>query len=311
MRFTLAQLEAFYWVARLGTFLAAAEHLHLSQPTVSIRIRDLEQVLGAGLFERQGRNVRLTVEGAGLLGQAERMLGLATQIEGWGSRNRGSRVLLRLGATEMFAVACLARLTEWLTHAQPEVKLEVTIANSFALMPLINERQLDLAFIANPDIDRRLRAEPLGHLQMSWVGSSRLDLPATVRPADLMTYQIITNPHPSLMFRIAMDWFRGAGVEPLSVHTCNSPLVIARLTAAGVGVSVLPPSVFEAELAAGTVRMLRARPSIPRTTMFAVYHASEGSAGLKSVIEASKAVIASTRLLLPIKGGRTGERMAL
>ena len=54
MRFTLAQLEAFYWIATLGTVRDAARHLNLAQPTVSLRLRDLETAFGAVLFERRG-----------------------------------------------------------------------------------------------------------------------------------------------------------------------------------------------------------------------------------------------------------------
>ena len=45
-RITFAQIEAFYWIARLGTFREAARQLNVSQPTISLRIRDLERVLG-------------------------------------------------------------------------------------------------------------------------------------------------------------------------------------------------------------------------------------------------------------------------
>jgi DNA-binding transcriptional LysR family regulator len=54
MHHTFAQLEAFYWVARTGGFRAAAARLHLTQPTVSQRVRDLEAALGCTLFDRGG-----------------------------------------------------------------------------------------------------------------------------------------------------------------------------------------------------------------------------------------------------------------
>ncbi len=71
-KFSLAQLEAFLWICRLGTFHAAAERLNLTQPTVSLRIRELESALGARLFERRGNGMRLSAEGTILLRYAER-----------------------------------------------------------------------------------------------------------------------------------------------------------------------------------------------------------------------------------------------
>src|SRR5262245_8721976 len=142
MRFTLPQLEAFYWVARLGTFQAAARHLHVSQPTVSVRIRELEKALGVALFERDQRYARLTVEGSGLVGYAEQTLGLALQIERIGTLRSSARVLLRLGAPEMFAMAGLPDLINLLMQLHPELKLEVTVANSLELSAMLIERRL-------------------------------------------------------------------------------------------------------------------------------------------------------------------------
>lgn len=59
MRITLAQIKACASVARLGTVREAAFQLNLAQPTVSLRMRDLELTLGATLFERNGRGLQL------------------------------------------------------------------------------------------------------------------------------------------------------------------------------------------------------------------------------------------------------------
>ena len=53
MRFTIAQLEAFFWTAQLGSLSKASGHLHLAQPTISLRLRDLERTLGGGCGNRR------------------------------------------------------------------------------------------------------------------------------------------------------------------------------------------------------------------------------------------------------------------
>ncbi len=68
MRITLAQLEAFFWVARLGSVHMAARQLNLAQPTVSLRLRDLEARLGTALFERAGRGLPERVNDFGTAG---------------------------------------------------------------------------------------------------------------------------------------------------------------------------------------------------------------------------------------------------
>jgi len=95
---TLKQLETFYWVSRLRSFVLAAERLHSTQSAVSMRIKDLEVSLGVSLFDRTQRSAQLTAKGQELLKYAEKMIATASQIRdrvairkfypshfGWGS----------------------------------------------------------------------------------------------------------------------------------------------------------------------------------------------------------------------------------
>ena len=74
MNLTLRQLRAFVAVARLGRFAAAAEALHVTQPALSMLIRELETQLGVRVFDRHTRRVELTEAGRELLPVAEKTL---------------------------------------------------------------------------------------------------------------------------------------------------------------------------------------------------------------------------------------------
>src|SRR3982074_3342956 len=74
MNVTLDQLQAFVTIARLGSFTRAAKALHLSQPAVSTQIRNLEDVLGARLFDRTTRSVAVSPLGKELVPVLERIL---------------------------------------------------------------------------------------------------------------------------------------------------------------------------------------------------------------------------------------------
>ena len=71
---TSRQLETFVTVARLGSFSRAAEALHLTQPAVSIQIRQIADSVGLPLFEQTGRDIRLTAAGHELLQTARELL---------------------------------------------------------------------------------------------------------------------------------------------------------------------------------------------------------------------------------------------
>ena len=70
----LRQLKQFVAVAELLSFRRAAERLHMAQPPLSVAIRKLEDELGAQLFERRGRGIRLTAAGEAALATARRCL---------------------------------------------------------------------------------------------------------------------------------------------------------------------------------------------------------------------------------------------
>src|SRR5882724_9783769 len=113
MRASLPQLESFYWVARLGSFHAAARRQNLTQPTISARIRELEASLGIKLFERSNRRAEITAIGYSILAQTEQILRTADEIDQQIYRRDPMRGLLRLGSAES---AALSGLTEMLTQ---------------------------------------------------------------------------------------------------------------------------------------------------------------------------------------------------
>ena len=77
----MGHLETLVWIARLGSFRAAAARLHLTQPTISMRVRELEAQVGVALFDRRSYRARLTPRGREVVGYAEQILGLADRID--------------------------------------------------------------------------------------------------------------------------------------------------------------------------------------------------------------------------------------
>jgi DNA-binding transcriptional LysR family regulator len=300
MRPTLSQLESFYWIARLGTFRAAALQLNLTQPTISLRIRGLEQALGLSLFERAGRRLRLTAEAAQLLPQVERMMGLATELS---ARHGGADPLrgrLRLGAPDSFGLLCLPELLASLKEQYPALHLAVTIDNSAVLSRRLIDRELDVAVLVDPVPAAHIRTAPLGTMTLAWVAAAGLGLPRRiVRPEHLMRHEIFTNPEPSNLLPLIRGWFAGAGLRPSRLSTCNSLSVILHLTMAGAGVSLLPVSILATQAGAATLDVLRPRPAIPLPRMHVAHLADKAGPGLDAVLQGIRAVVARSDLLAP------------
>src|SRR5690606_10312957 len=93
------QIDAFVWVAELGSFRAAAEKLNTTQPAISQRIAALEATMSVRLFERGARGIKLTEKGQELLSHAQRMLALRNEMMTVAKAQNAVRGTLRLGSS--------------------------------------------------------------------------------------------------------------------------------------------------------------------------------------------------------------------
>ncbi len=290
MRATLNQIEAFYWIARLGGFHAAAARLNLAQPTISLRVRGLEKALGVKLFERAGRLAKLTTEGHHLLPHAERMIGLSEELHLKAALEDPLRGRLRLGAPDSFGLTSMPALLASLRKQYPDLSVALTIDNSSALSQMLNDRELDVAIVADPEVAAHVGKEPIGTIECVWVASAKLGLPdRPIRPRDLLHHEIFTNPDPSNLITLLRDWFATAGLEATRLSTCNSLSVILRLTMAGEGVSLLPKPILPRRKG-GALQILKAHPQIGRPRLFGAYQLDRAGRMVDTVIAMARAL---------------------
>jgi DNA-binding transcriptional LysR family regulator len=263
MRASIAQLEAFYWIARLGSFHAAARHLNVTQPTISARVVELESTLGTRLFERTRQRAELTARGRGIVDPVDRMLKLSDDIALHSQSGRGLRGLLRLGAVESVALMTLPKLLPRFVARYPDLKVELTLDVGSALNRKLNAGELDVAVLTDPQVSETVTVEAVGRIELGWFVGPQMKLPnRIIVPGDLHATPILTMPSPSTIFRATTGWFAEGRQDPLHLSTCNSLMLIARLVAAGQGAAVLPPAMVRNEVESGQLRALRTKPDV-------------------------------------------------
>jgi DNA-binding transcriptional LysR family regulator len=300
MRHTFAQLEAFFWVARTGGFRAAAARLNLTQPTVSQRVRELEAALGCTLFDRSGYRARLTRLGTDLLGQAERILALARELEAHGPGELPFHGLLRIGASDLFAMTCLSEFLMTLEARHPQLKIEVAVRYSQRLAHQLDERELDLAFLTDPEVTGDVVVVPLGSVELAWVASPRMALPdRRLRPADLADVPILTNPLPSNLYTSIYTWFAADDAVPRRVSTCDSLPIMAQLVGGGFAISLLPVRMLDQELASGRIRRLEVAGRIASHTLCLAWRTAELGGGIESILATVREVLDRTSVFKP------------
>src|SRR5450759_5776091 len=145
----LKQLEAFYWVAHLGGFSAAAARLNTTQPGVSMRLRGLEERVGAPVFDRsrRGRGSRLTPKGRDLLGLVEQLVEIDRE---WQDRLGGPAALtgiVRVGAADTMAMTLLPSLLAQVAARHPDIDVELIVDLSVHLQARLREGEIDVAFM--------------------------------------------------------------------------------------------------------------------------------------------------------------------
>ena len=127
----LNQLRVFEAVTRCGSFIRAAERLHVTPPAVSLQIHQLEEACGVPLFERLGRRVRLTPTGELLQGYAALIFTLVSDAEGAVQQGRGfENACLRIVTAATAATYYLPPLWRAITRRYPGLRVQLSVENS-------------------------------------------------------------------------------------------------------------------------------------------------------------------------------------
>lgn len=291
-RFSLAQLEAFRWICRLGTFRAAAERLNVTQPSISLRISELESALGVRLFTKRGRPIKLSAEGTIMLRYVERGLELFDEMDDILRNADPLQGFLRLGAVDTVAMTCLPEIVRALEAAYPEMKIELTITNNHALTELLNQNQLDIVFLLEPHLRGNLWSELLGEVDIAWLGSAEKPIGKKIlRPMDLAGEHILTLTPPSRLNEIITNWFAVDKAPAPTLDLCNNIAVISRFVISGLAVSVLPVCVVQRELDAGLVVRYRQRPEFKPLSLYAAGQSALRSQTMNAILSVMRRVV--------------------
>ncbi|RIA56873.1 LysR family transcriptional regulator [Dichotomicrobium thermohalophilum] len=178
-------LKAFLAVAELGGFSAAAKQLNVTQSTVSLQIKRLEERVGSSLFHRTSRTVTLTEAGAILVPYAERILRLNGEAQD--ALACSSHVQeVRVGMTDEQAGAYLPYILPVFTRSFPDYRLQVFCDTSPVLVERVHDGLLDIAItIRHPDARG---GTLIGQETLCWIGSGDFelaldeDIPLAVNP---------------------------------------------------------------------------------------------------------------------------------
>jgi LysR family transcriptional regulator, low CO2-responsive transcriptional regulator len=268
---TLAQLQSFVLVARLGSVKAAAAELEVTEPAVSVAVAALRRELGDALFVREGRGIALTPGGRRLAALAGEILGLAEQARRSVQESESRR--LQVVATSVVA-ELVGPLIDAFTARDEGLEVAVETAPGASFPELLEHRRADIALGPHPGVEHAgtIASAPFLRCRLIVVAAPdhRLAGRAAVAPDELAGERWLVG-EPELDPTSATGlFFARAGLAPPSVATFSSGPGAIAAAAAGEGVALtLAHSVVDEVRRRALVRL-----DVRGTPVLELWHAS-------------------------------------
>jgi DNA-binding transcriptional LysR family regulator len=190
----------------------------------------------------------------------------------------GGRVSVGVG--ELVAHTWLPKLIAVMSERYPEVKVDVTVDRTPALVSGLETGDYDVVLAGSHRLVTTFPTLALGSERFVWVsGPDGETNSRPLRPRDLQARHIITEGKSAAIYRSVERWFIENGAYPTHRITCNTTVTMADMVAAGLGIALLPLVLIERQLSAGTLRVIPTQPEFEPVRYRAIYLPAPGSLG--------------------------------
>lgn len=265
----LRQLRYFVEVAEREHISEAAEHLHVAQSAISRQIANLEEELGTTLFERVGRNVKLTPIGKIFLEhsiEALKAIDFAVkQVEDYLDPEKGT---IKIGFPTSLASYVLPTVVTAFKKQYPKVNFHLRQGSYKFLIEAVKNRELNLAFLGPvPAKDEFINTMILfsENIHALIPANHPLAKKEKINLADLRDDYFVLFPEGYILNKVAVDACKQAGFTPKVISEGEDMDALKGLVAAGIGVTLLPDSSLYDSTPRFTVKIPIEIPTIRRT----------------------------------------------
>ena len=239
-RITFRQLETFSAVARLQSFTRAAEALHLTQPAISIQIRQIVETIGLPLFEQNGREVALTAAGEEMLATVRELDDVWNRFESAIDDLKGfKRGKLRIALVST-AKHFLPRMLGDFYRRYPDIDIELEIANRQRIVERLHGNQDDLYIMSYPPAQLDIVSHPfLDNEYLVLAPAAHWAVGRPVSLQELAAEPFLLREEGSGSRHVIDEHMRNCGVQLKVRLSLASNEAIRELVASGMGLTVL------------------------------------------------------------------------
>ena len=257
------QLHIFYTVAERGSFSAAAQALHMSQPAVTMQVQSLEEYFGTKLLIRSTKRMELSEAGRTLLPFARKSLELSQETDAamaaFSNKLQGR---LQLGASLTIGEYVLPRLLGPFGREYPDISIMLKVMNTTQILEEIAGHQLNFGLIEAPVEHPDMVLDSVMEDELKLIVPSGHPL-ATREDAiyleDVLTYPFVLREKGSGTRKVMEDVLMERGYDPESIQTVmelGSTGAVKSAVEEGLGITMLSTSTVKHETALGLVKMI-------------------------------------------------------
>lgn len=235
-------LRYFSVLAQVEHYTVAAARLGISQPSLSSAIHNLENALGGvKLFEKVGRNIRLTEEGKFYQEKVDAALQeLHTASMMLRDSKISAPVVIRMGVVSGTLEGIVAQKIAQYCQENKRIRFHLTESSAENLMDMVRQEQLDMAIVDSTDRDRSLHFRKLS--QRDFFAAVPITHPLAQRefidPQEIIHEpQVVFNYNVGKSFK---EWTTGAPTDESVICTVDTAQSALDLVAAGVGIAFIP-----------------------------------------------------------------------
>jgi len=251
-RVSLKQLRTLVAVADAGSFTLAARHLHISQPAVSMQLRELERIVGEVLVDGR-REIRLTPTGEILLRRAREALGALelAGIEILASRGvaAGTVDIVAITTAEYFVPRLLAAVG----RRYPDIRFRLSVVNRAEVHAMLTERRVAVAIMGTPPNNLPVQSIPFAPHPLSFVAAPDHLLAGKpdILPGSLVEERLLLRERGSGTRDHLERYLKSHGVSPLRADEMGSNETLKQAAMAGLGIAFLSHHTFAMEVETG------------------------------------------------------------